>query len=127
MISRVRSSASRREAMYTVETGMPARRASTTELRPETISWVDERLPPRLPLALRDAPAEGRPEPATLVLFASAPGFLYALWYGRSSALGVGPLPSSALRPLPPVPAWAPFFVPALRVAPRRWELPAMR
>ena len=35
---------------------------------------------------------------------------LCALWYGRSSALGVGPLPSRALRPWPPVPMVGPFF-----------------
>src|SRR5690349_4981309 len=107
---------------------MPARSASTTEFRPETISCVDDVRPPRPPAALRDADADRWPErpwPAT-TRFSAAAFFLYAAWYGRSSALGVGPLPSSDLRPCPPVPTDAPFLDPGLRVAPRRWELPAM-
>src|SRR4051812_16472462 len=126
MISRVRSSASRRDAMYTVDTGMPARSASTTLLRPETISCVELLRPPFEPAALRDAPAACRPDvprvPATARRSAATLA-LCAGWYSRSSALGVGPRPSSARRFLPPVPADAVFLDPALRVAPRREEL----
>ena len=41
-------------------------------------------------------------------------------WPLRISAGGVGPLPSSARRRWPPEPTTIPFFVPSLRIAPRR-------
>src|SRR3954451_16670095 len=129
MISRVRSSASSREAMYTVDTGMPARSASTTLLRPETISCVELLRPPLEPAALRDAPADWRPDVPRVPATARRSAAIFALcagWYSRSSALGVGPRPSRLRRFLPPVPALAVFLDPALRVAPRREELPAI-
>src|SRR3954447_872737 len=129
MISRVRSSASRREAMYTVDTGMPARSASTTLLRPDTISWVELLRPPLEPAALRDAPADCRPEVPRVPATARRSAATFALcagWYSRSSALGVGPRPSRDRRFLPPVPALAVFLEAPLRTAPRRSEFPAM-
>ena len=44
----------------------------------------------------------------------------------RSLAFGVGPLPLSCLRRWPPEPTVWPFFDPGLRLAPRRWLLPAI-
>src|SRR6476620_104106 len=122
MASRTRSSASMRPATYIVVTGTSARRASTTELRPATTSlearerfgapWPPERADPRAPgAAARLATARAR----------RAAGC-----FSRSTALGVGPRPSRPLRRWPPLPTVAPFLDAPLRVAPRRWELPAM-
>ena len=83
--------------------GMPARRASTTELRPVTISRGAS-LRPGGRRRCAGRPGAWRPS------VRRAACCLYALWYGRSSALGVGPLPSSALRPWPPVPMVGPFL-----------------
>src|SRR6478752_10018068 len=95
--SRTRSSASIRPATYIVVTGMSARSASTTALRPATIS--DDALPPLPPD--RPDPRAGRPcgpgPPAYPGLVGPEPGlvavraFLAAGWYSRSAALGVGP------------------------------------
>jgi hypothetical protein len=41
-----------------------------------------------------------------------------AAWYGRSSALGVGPLPAKRFLLFPPVPFEGPFL--SLRIAPFR-------
>src|SRR6476646_6146007 len=120
--SRTRSSASMRPATYIVVTGTSARRASTTALRPATTSlearerfgapWPPERAGPRAPgVAARLATARAR----------RAAGC-----FSRSTALGVGPRPSRPLRRWPPLPTVAPFLDAPLRVAPRRWELPAM-
>ena len=115
--SRTRSSASMRPATYIVVTGTSARSASTTELRPATISLEAlERRPPERPWPGRDPP----------VRLSAALAILCALWCGRSVALGVGPLPSRPRRRWPPEPTVAPFFEAPLRIAPRRWELPAM-
>ena len=57
--------------------------------------------------------------PASAAFFAR-----YAAWYGRSSAFGVGPLPSRPRRTRPPEPAVLPL--PRLRTAPLRWLLPTM-
>src|SRR6476469_10649774 len=103
--SRTRSSESIRPATYIVVTGTSARSASTTELRPATISL--EALPPerRVPPPREPVPREVGPP-----LFAAALAILWALWLGRSSARGVGPLPSSPRRRWPPEPTDAPFF-----------------
>ena len=86
------------------------RSASTTELRPAIISVEPDflRLPPGREVGRRSE------------------GFLYALWLGRSEALGVGPLPSRPRRRWPPEPTWGPFFDPERRTAPRRELLPAI-
>src|SRR4051794_22821485 len=127
--SRTRSSESIRPATYIVVTGMSARRASTTALRPATIS--DDGLPPAAPPPGRPDPRAGRPWgrgpeaypdglPAAPRL-AVARAFLAAGWYSRSAALGVGPLPSNAFRRCPPEPTVAPFCdFDGLRTAPRR-------
>ena len=47
-----------------------------------------------------------------------------AAWYGRSSALGVGPRPSSPRRTRPPEPAVLPL--PLRRTAPLRWLFPGI-
>src|SRR6185503_20390896 len=65
----------------------------------------------------------GRATPARLALRATAAALACP---GRRSAGGVGPLPSNARRRWPPEPTTIPFFVPSLRTAPRRLELPAM-
>src|SRR3954470_16049002 len=99
--SRTRSSASIRPATYIVVTGMSARSASTTELRPATIS--DDALPPAAPDRPPARPG-GREPDAYPGLLPAAPrwlvprAFLAAGWYSRSAALGVGPLPSKAFR-----------------------------
>ena len=103
--------------MYTVETGIPARSASTTEFRPETISCVELLRPPLDPAALRLADACCRPDVPRVPATARRSAAIFALcagWYSRSSALGVGPRPSRDRRFLPPVPALAVFFEPAL-------------
>src|SRR6476620_11614569 len=128
MASRTRSSESIRPATYIVVTGTSARRASTTELRPATTSLdVRERRPE--PAPPRGAPPRLAPErwppPALLPSrLAMARARRAATCLVRSSALGVGPLPSRPLRRWPPLPTVAPFL--DLRIAPRRWELPAM-
>src|SRR5699024_1889179 len=88
-----------------------SRSASSTALRPATWSLPGDFREPRPPPPRR-APPVG----------AEAP--LYALWFGRSSAFGVGPLPSRARRRTPPEPTLAPFL--PLRTAPRRELLPAI-
>ena len=108
---------------------MPARSASTTEFRPDTISCVELLRPPLDPAALRLAPADWRPDVPRVPATARRSAATFALcagWYSRSSALGVGPLPSRDRRFLPPVPALATFLEPPLRTAPRRSEFPAM-
>src|SRR6478735_1398806 len=126
--SRTRSSASIRPATYIVVTGMSARSASTTALRPATISDDALALPPERPDPRAGRPC-GRPPVAYPGLALLVPrvadrAFLAAGWYSRSAALGVGPLPSNAFRRCPPDPTDAPL--PDLRTAPRRWEFPGM-
>src|SRR5262245_32986476 len=120
--------------MYNTDEGTPARNASTTALRPTTISSPSGRRPRLAPAPAPEpvsAPAAPwRPEPV------SAPGRgraaaggwergdaawvdgLPAAWAaarrcagcpGRISAGGVGPRPSSAFRRCPPLPAEAPL------------------
>src|SRR5580693_8360887 len=101
-----RSSAWVPSATYSAVAGTPARRHSTTGLRPSTVSK-----PSSLRLAGRRACALAR---------------LAAGWFGRMCAGGVAPRPSSPPRRTPPEPTVGPFLVPALRIAPRRWELPAI-
>src|ERR1700743_803451 len=101
-----RSSAWVPSATYSAVAGTPARRHSTTGLRPNTVSK-----PSSLRLAGRRACALSR---------------LAAGWYGRMCAGGVAPRPSSPRRRWPPEPTVGPFLVPALRTAPRRRELPAI-
>src|SRR6478609_9360499 len=87
---------------------MRARSASSTELRPVTVSVSSAALERgvRLTLACRGL---GLPPAATN---RSCAAFrLPATCQARSSAFGVGPLPSSALRLWPPVPLVAPFFL----------------
>src|ERR1700759_613510 len=93
-------------ATYSAGAGTPARRHSTTGLRPSPVSK-----PSSLRLAGRRACALAR---------------LAAGWFGRMCAGGVAPRPSSPRRRWPPEPTVGPFLVPALRIAPRRWELPAI-
>src|SRR5699024_1177580 len=111
MISRIRSSVSTRTITVSWVAGTSSRSASSTALRPATWSLPGDFRAP-LPPPPRRAPPEG----------AEAP--LYALWFGRSSAFGVGPLPSRARRRTPPEPTLAPFL--PLRTAPRRELLPAI-
>ena len=92
-------------------TGTPARSSSTTELRPATHSGP----PSPLPLALGLAASRR----------SAARAVLCALWYGRSSARGVGPLPSRPLRRRPPEPAVG-LPLPDFLIAPRRLLLPAI-
>ena len=108
--SRSRPSRSAPSATYTDVTGSSARNASTTELRPAIHSWS----PPPLPMGRR-----GR----LPVTFSSRAFFLWALWYGRSFALGVGPLPSRPRRTRPPDPAVG-LPLPVFLIAPLRCELP---
>ncbi len=110
-----------RDARCTAVIGTSVRSASSTALRPATTSAppVARRVPRTTPLAA--------PLPACDVLRFSASTFrLCAAWYVRSSAFGVGPLPSRDLRLWPPVPTRAPFLLPSLRTAPGRFELPAI-
>ena len=121
--SRTRSSESIRPATYIVVTGTSARSASTTELRPATISL--RRLAPT-------RTRRGRRWAGTR-LWTSAAG---ALWPRRGHL--VRPCGSGARRPWASGPCprgrggagrrsrlWRPSSAP-LRTAPRRWELPAM-
>src|SRR5579863_5173424 len=114
MASAIRSSCWTRAPTYNTEAGTLARSDSTTGLRPATNSAASP--PPR---GARDrsapgpraaagpqgdaelsAPAEARGEdPAD-----AAAARRWAGWPGRWAAGGVGPLPSSARRPCPPVP-----------------------
>src|SRR5215212_1769320 len=110
---------------------MSASIASSTGLRPATHSAPEPGRPVcdgrnRRPVA---PPCEPRPElseepgvGATLLVpfLARCAG-----WYGRSSALGVGPLPSRPRRTRPPEPALLDF--PLRRTAPFRWLLPGIR
>jgi hypothetical protein len=133
--SLTRSSISMRVATYSAEAGILARSASSTELRPVTTSnsasdlalRVEEPPPPVLPVpVLRPVRGAPEPEPPGARLRpppAAAKRSLAALalpagWYGRSSALGVGFLPSRAWRPCPPEPTWGPLL--PLRTAPVR-------
>src|SRR6478735_8787273 len=111
--SRSRLSRSAPSATYTEMTGSPARSASTTELRPAIHSWSPAPLLPGRPLTRRGRPAGAR----------SSFAFLWALWYGRSVALGVGPLPSRPRRTRPPDPAVG-LPLPDFLMAPLRLELP---
>src|SRR6476660_5915395 len=127
--SRTRSSASLRPATYIVVTGMSARSASTTALRPATTSDDALAPPPERPEPRAGRPCGGRPPVAypglaLLVPRVAERALLAAGWYSRSAAIGVGPLPSNAFRRCPPDPTDAPL--PALRTAPRRWEFPGM-
>src|SRR3984885_12937314 len=101
-----RSSAWVPSATYSAVAGTPARKHSSTGLRPSTVST-----PSSLRLAGRRACALAR---------------LAAGWFGRMCAGGVAPRPSSPRRRWPPEPTVGPFLVPALRTAPRRRELPAI-
>src|SRR5690606_40445434 len=58
----------------------------------------------------RPAPEPGLPLPAAAAKRSAAALRLPATCQLRSSALGVGPLPSSALRPSPPEPLLGPFL-----------------
>src|SRR5687768_2183808 len=109
--SRSRPSRSAPSATYTVVTGIPARSASTTELRPATHS-ESPALVGRLARADED--------------FWARFSCLNALWPSRSFAFGVGPLPSSPRRRRPPEPAVG-LPLPVFLIAPRRDELPAIR
>src|SRR4051794_4750631 len=105
--------------------GTPARRHSSTGLRPSTVSGVSpstgrRRLPATPPPRPVGRPF-GPPFAADLAALRAAE------CPGRSSFGGVGPLPSSPRRRWPPEPTTAPFLVPSLRIAPRRRELPAIR
>src|SRR6476620_11619471 len=92
--SRTRSSASIRPAKYIVVTGMSARSASTTALRPATISDDALALPPERPDPRAGRPC-GRPPVAYAGLALLVPrvaerAFLAAGWYSRSAAWGGG-------------------------------------
>src|SRR5690606_4150274 len=96
--------------------GIFARSASSTELRPVTfsVSSPDFALGARfglLPPLLVGRPP-GRPLPPAAANRSLAAFRLPATCQARSSALGVGPRPSSDLRPSPPVPLSGPFFLP---------------
>jgi hypothetical protein len=89
--SATRSSALIPMATCSAVAGTPARRHSTTGLRPSTVSAVSpspalRRLPATLPRLWFSAALA-----ASLALRAAG-------WYGRSSFGGVGPLPCSCLR-----------------------------
>ena len=103
-----RSSASAPSATYSAVAGTPARRHSSTGLRPSTISVSS---------VLR----AGR----RCCCWALA-ARLAAGWLGRMCAGGVAPRPSSPRRRTPPDPTVGPFLVPGLRTAPRRREFPAI-
>jgi len=96
--SRTRSSLSMNCWTYRVDAGTPSRSASTTGLRPTTISDVP--LPPR-PLRVAGRPCVRR---------ACAVAMRFFLWPLRISAGGVGPLPSRPRRRWPPLPTCAPFL-----------------
>src|SRR5690554_6789292 len=100
---------------------MSARTASRTALRPATISD-----PPGVLVVVLRLWSASRPPPDPCPVPLSDDVLRAAGWYGRSEALGVGPRPWSARRPLPPLPTCGPFFDPALRTAPRRLEFPAI-
>src|SRR5262249_1698954 len=118
---RTRSSASRRGPAYSAAAGTPARSASNTAFRPATTSaaspaprrsagiFAAERPPlpgPGPPPAGFRASSPGPGRPARLVPRpAAAPAARRCAGRpGRMCAGGVGPPPSSRLRPLPPVP-----------------------
>jgi hypothetical protein len=86
-----RSSFSAPTATYSAVAGTPARRHSTTGLRPSTSSGESSVRRP----AVR--PAGVRPPPLDAAL-AAATARLCAGWYLRSSAFGVAPRPSSPRR-----------------------------
>src|SRR6185436_16218101 len=97
---------------------MRARSASTTELRPVTISLSSELFgrPGRLPwLAPALPPGAAAGLPPCLARAASSRSWaalrLPATCQVRSVAFGVGPLPSRARRLCPPVPTDGPFFL----------------
>src|ERR1700712_5682603 len=94
--------------------GAPPRNASTTGLRPTTVSGRS----PRSLRCGRPCGVASRREAAAARRAAGCPV--------RSVAGGVAPLGLIARRDCPPEPTTAPFFVPVLRTAPRRWEFPAM-
>src|SRR4051794_40772153 len=94
---------------------MRARSASTTELRPATISDSSLLFGRR---AGRGAPGFWPRWPERAAARSAAAFRLPAGWYSRSSALGVGPLPSRARRPRPPEPTFGPLLF--LRTAPGR-------
>src|SRR5690606_26646122 len=105
--------------------GILARNASSTELRPVTTSG---------PLPESDCRGRGARWVFCAASVLRPPRFsarrswaalrLPAGWYGRSSALGVGPLPSSACLPWPPEPTCGPLR--PLRTAPARGFLPLL-
>src|SRR3954447_16105999 len=111
--SRSRPSRSDPSPTYTPLIGTPSRSASTTELRPAIHSAS--------PLVRRF----GREPWLLAVLEAVFWAALWALWYGRSLALGVGPLPSRPRLTRPPDPAVG--FLAVLRTEPLRWLLPGIR
>ena len=120
--SLTRSSISILDARYKAVAGTFARKASTTEFLPDRTSKLSEALVIRRPFlaAAPATPAVFGPDATNsplretltpVALFLSADFLaLKALWPLRSSALGVGPLPSSFLRPWPPVPTFGPFL-----------------
>src|SRR5215212_745841 len=105
--------------------------ASSTGLRPATHSAPEPGRPVWEGRNRRPGPALPEPRPE----LSDGPGagatwlvaFLArcAAWYGRSSALGVGPLPSRPRRTRPPEPAL--LDLPLRRTAPLRWLLPGIR
>src|SRR6476469_5230694 len=103
-----RSSASTPSCTYSAVVGTIARRHSTTGLRPATSSAV----------------GLSRAERRCCCCAAFTARFC-AGWPGRIDARGVGPLPSRLFARCPPEPVTCPFFVPGLRMAPLRRELPA--